>query len=255
MAEEQHTILFADDNETFLMYVGLLAKRLGYQIYLARDGVEAIKVAKEKKPTVIFLDYHMPKIDGSSCLSIIRKDAELMNTPVIILTASERKEIDSEVEKLGCCRLLRKPVNIPEFHAAILQCLRSTGYKRRNLRAQLNLPVSVETGKMKRNLVATALSHEGMFLRTAAPLDVDTEMNLVFSIDAEDPLELRGKVIYQSKISSDIHAEPGMGIRFLEVPEDMKCRLYYVVLEELAGDLFTEEGVIDKDIRFGESFT
>lgn len=249
---EQQTILFADDNETFLMYVGLLAKRLGYQIYLARDGVEAIKVAKEKKPTMIFLDYHMPKIDGSSCLSIIRKDVDLMNTPVIILTASEQKDIDVEVEKLGCCRLLRKPVNIPEFHAAILQCLKA-GYKRRNMRANLNLPVSVEDGKVKRDLTATALSHEGMFLRTAAPLDVGAEMNLVFSVDNDDPIELRGKVIYQSRISTDVSAEPGMGVRFIDVPEDVKCRLYYVVLEELAGDLFAD-GIIDKDIRFGSTF-
>lgn len=253
--EQQHTILFADDNETFLMYVGLLAKRLGYQIYLARDGVEAIKLAKEKKPTVIFLDYMMPRIDGSSCLSIIRKDVDLMDTPVIILTASERTEIGAELEKLGCCRLMRKPVNIPEFHAAILQCLRSTGYRRRNLRASLNLPVSIEAGSLRRELIATALSHEGMFLRTVAPLDVGAEINLTFTIDTDDPVELRGEVIYRNKISTDANAEPGMGIRFLDTPEDVKCRLYYVVLEELAGDLLTENSVIDKEILFGESFS
>jgi CheY-like chemotaxis protein len=46
-----NSILLADDNQTFLMYIGILIRRLGYQIFLARDGLEALKIAKEKKPT------------------------------------------------------------------------------------------------------------------------------------------------------------------------------------------------------------
>jgi CheY-like chemotaxis protein len=83
LKKTNNSILLADDSKTFLMYVGLLVKRLGYHTYVAKDGVEAIKPAKEKKPSIIVLDYMMPRIDGSSCLSIIRKDEEIGNTPVI----------------------------------------------------------------------------------------------------------------------------------------------------------------------------
>lgn len=249
-----NSILLADDSQTFLMYVGILVKRLGYQIYLAKDGVEAIKLAKEKKPSIIVLDYIMPRIDGSSCLSIIRKDNELMDTPVIILTSSDREAVSDECKKLGCCYFLRKPVNVTEFHSAIRKCLGSNNL-RKNIRTSLNLRVSVTCGDEKRDLSALALSHEGMFLRTAAPFGVDTELNVIFSIDDEDPVDLKGKVIYTNKLSTELHTEPGMGIKFIDVPEDIKYRLYYYVMENISNDLSIEDKNFDREIKFDENLS
>jgi len=50
---DSNAILFANDNPSFFMYVGILVKRLGYKVYLVLDGPEALRVAKERKPTIM----------------------------------------------------------------------------------------------------------------------------------------------------------------------------------------------------------
>lgn len=238
MQTNSTSILLADDSQTFLMYVGILTKRLGYKTYLARDGMEAIKLAKEKKPSIIILDNVMPKMDGPSCLSLIRKDTELMDTPVIALTSSGGESIKTAFQKLGCCSFLSKPVNIAEFYMAIQKCM-PYRIKRRHMRAPISLKVSAEHKKKRWEFYASNLSNEGMFLRTVEPFEIGTEMVIVFNVDDEDPIEVKGKVVSKNRLSSEIDAEPGMGIMFLDVPEDTKYRIYYFIMKEISRDLMS----------------
>lgn len=250
---KSNSILLADDSNTFLMYIGILVKRLGYKTYLARDGVEAIKLAKEKKPSLIVLDYMMPRIDGSSCLSIIRNDAELKHTPVIVLTSKESTR--DEFERLGCCHFLNKPVNITEFYQALRSCIKddeSVLNKRKNIRAPLRLRVTMECKNERHELFASAISVGGMFLRTEAPYEVGTEMSLAFCIDQEDPVEIQGKVIYKNLLTTEIEPEPGMGIVFTEIPEDVKYRISYFVMHQIASDLSLEGTHLNREVGFDD---
>ncbi len=247
------TVLLADDSNTFLMYVGILIKRLGFKTYLARDGVEAIKMAKEKKPSIIVLDYIMPKVDGTSCMNIIRQDPDLKNTPVIVLTSRGEETVQAEFEKLGCCHFLRKPVNISEFYSAIRKCLKfeeKALIQRKNIRTLFNLKVFIKCADEMRELSASTISAEGMFLRTVAPFKVGTKMDIVFNVDSEDPVELQGEVIYLKELTDEIEQEPGMGIKFLEVPEDIKSRIKSFIMNEIANDLIIGDKDIDKEIGF-----
>jgi len=249
LKKKNNSILLADDSKTFLMYVGLLIKRLGYHTYLAKDGVEAIKLAKEKKPSIIVLDYLMPRIDGSSCLSIIRNDAEIGNTPVIVLTSSGSESTREEFLRLGCCGFLKKPINITELHGAIRKCMKGNN-SRLNIRASLLMKALIECEDEKRELFSSNLSADGMFLRTTAPFGVGKELDIVFNVDQEDPVELKGKVIYINELSHEIEPEPGMGIKFNEVPEDVKQRINYFLMKQLSGDLTEEGGDIEENQLF-----
>jgi CheY-like chemotaxis protein len=245
-----NSILLADDNQTFLMYIGILIRRLGYQIFLARDGLEALKIAKEKKPTIIILDYIMPRLDGSSCLSMIRNDADLRNTPVLIITSYGDKLSMDELVGLGCCGFLKKPVNLSDFYSTIRGCLPtgSKGFnKRRNIRTQSNLKVLIKCKSERRELYASKLSQEGMYLRTIAPFEVGTIMDIVFQVDDEDPVELKGSVIYCNRLSARIEPEPGMGIKFMDIPADVKQRIYYFVIKELTQDIAVDSEIIEKE--------
>jgi uncharacterized protein (TIGR02266 family) len=246
LKKNNNSILLADDSKTFLMYVGLLVKRLGYHIYVAKDGVEAIKLAKEKKPSMIVLDYLMPRIDGSSCLSIIRKDDEIGNTPVIILTSSGSESTREEFLKMGACGFLRKPINITELHGAIRKCMKGKN-GRQNIRVSLLMKTLIECEDEKCELFASNLSAAGMFLRTTSPFATGKELDIVFNVDQEDPVELKGKVIYTNELSHEIEPEPGMGIKFNEVPEDVKQRINYFLMKQLTCDLTVEDGDIEED--------
>jgi uncharacterized protein (TIGR02266 family) len=238
------------------MYVGMLIKRLGYNIFLAQDADETIKLAREKDPSVIVLDHMLPKIGDSSCLNLLKKDSKLRDIPVIILSFEVNESSRKEILNSGSCYVLGKPVNISEFYTAIQGCLKQADKslnKRRNIRSPLSLRVSIECGNESQELFATNLSHEGMFLRTLSPFEVGTEMDVFFNIDDEDPVELKGQVVYIKRLSGEIDPEPGMGIKFLDVPEDVKYRVAFFVMGQIAHDLIAEGENINNELGFNGS--
>ncbi|MBI5076032.1 MAG: response regulator [Nitrospirae bacterium] len=233
---DSNAILFANDNPSFLMYVGILVKRLGYKVYLALDGMEAVRVAKERKPTIIVLDYTLPKIDGVSCLNLIRNDAYLRDIPIIMLSPEENSLSKPAIDRIDIQACLKKPLNVTDFYLAIQKCLRHS-IKRRHIRAPLSITISMTCKGKQRDLQASNLSVEGIFLKTADPYPVGTEMDIVLSVDDEDPIELHCMVVSAKKISAEIQPESGMGIKFMDIPEDVRYRLHYVVIKELTRDI------------------
>jgi len=229
-------ILFANSNPSLLMYVGILVKRLGYRVYLALDGIEAVRVAKERKPTIIVLDYALPKINGISCMSMMRDDAFLRDIPVLILGPEEDALSKPDIEKMNIQGYLKKPLNVTDFYLAIQKCLRHT-IKRKHIRAPLNINVSINCKGEQKELFGSSLNVEGIFLKTAELYPVGTELDLVLTVDDEDPMELKGKVVSAHRIAADIQPESGMGVKFLDVPEDVRYRIHYVVMKELTRDI------------------
>ncbi len=230
------SILFANDNPSFLMYVGILVKRLGYKVYLAFDGMEALRVAKEQRPAIVMLDYQLPKIDGIPCLKMMRNDSMLRNIPVVMIGPEDDTLVRQEIDKIDIQGYLKKPLNVTEFYLAIQRCLNHS-IKRRHVRAPLSLKVLVTCDGVKTELFASNLSAEGLFLRTPSPYPVGTELDLVLTVDDEDPVELQGMVVSARAIKSGIQQEAGMGIKFLDIPNDVRYRLHYFVMEELTKDV------------------
>lgn len=233
---DSNAILFANDNPSLLMYVGILVKRLGYKVYLALDGLEAIRVAKEQKPTIIVIDHALPGINGVSCLNIMRNDTFMRDIPVIVLGSEEDNLSKLEIEKMNVQGYLKKPLNVTDFYLAIQKCLNHT-IKRRHIRAPLSITVSMNCKGKQQDLLASNLSAEGIFLKTTDPYPISTEMDIVLTVDDEDPIELKGMVVSAHRISADIEPDSGMGIKFMDIPEDVRYRLHYVVMKELTRDI------------------
>lgn len=239
LQDDRSSILFAHDDATFLMYVGILVKRFGYDIYLARNGADAVKLAKEHQPSVIVLDQNISKPDAKTCLAMIRDDRELKDTPVLLITSDGSESSLSTPGNFSYCGFLKKPLNISEFYTAIQHCHRYA-VKRRFLRAPVIIKVFAEYDSNRRELYATNLSVEGMFLRAMEPYNIGAELNLVFSIDDEDPVELKARVVSVKSFSPEIKSEPGMGLKFMDVSEDTKYRISYALMKEISKDLVRE---------------
>lgn len=233
---DSNAILFANDNPSFLMYIGILVKRLGYKVYLALDGLEAVRVAKEKKPTIIVIDYTLLQVNGTSFLNLIHNDAYLQDIPIIMLGSEENNLSKLDIDKMNIQGYLKKPLNVTDFYLAIQECLHHS-IKRKHIRAPLNINVSMICKGKQKELFASNLSVEGIFLKTDEPYPVGTEMNLVLIVDDEDPIELKGIVLSARRIPADIQPEPGMGIKFIDIPEDVRYRLHYAVMKELTRDI------------------
>ena len=73
MASTKKTILIVDDNEDILELLFYNLKSDGYHVEIAKDGIEAIEVAKKSLPDLIIMDIMMPKMDGVEACRHITK--------------------------------------------------------------------------------------------------------------------------------------------------------------------------------------
>ncbi len=115
------TILIVDDEK---MIINLLTHNLekeGYNVIEAKDGLEAIDIAQEKKPDLILLDIMLPKLDG---LSVCKRIRNIMNVPIIMVTAKD-EELDKILGlELGADDYITKPFSVRELLARVKANLR-----------------------------------------------------------------------------------------------------------------------------------
>jgi CheY-like chemotaxis protein len=82
-------ILIADDNEDNRELYGSYLRMNGFRVVTARDGAEALTLARSRRPAVVVLDLHMPRVDGLEAARLIRRDAKIRHTPILVLTADD----------------------------------------------------------------------------------------------------------------------------------------------------------------------
>ncbi len=87
MNKKDITILLVDDEPDILEIVGYNLNAEGYHVVTAENGLEAVKIAKKKKPHLIILDVMMPEMDGIEACEQIRKLPDLQSTIITFLTA------------------------------------------------------------------------------------------------------------------------------------------------------------------------
>ena len=103
-------ILLVDDEPDILEIVGYNLKNEGYQVFTAKNGLEAIKMAKKTIPHLIILDIMMPEMDGIEACEKIRATASLENVLITFFTA--RGEDYSQVAgfNVGADDYITKPI-------------------------------------------------------------------------------------------------------------------------------------------------
>lgn len=87
MKKKDIKILLVDDEPDILEIVGYNLTSEGYQVFTAKNGLEAVAMAKKKEPHLIILDVMMPDMDGMEACEKIRKTQGLENTIITFLTA------------------------------------------------------------------------------------------------------------------------------------------------------------------------
>jgi len=103
-------ILLVDDEPDILEIVGYNLKNEGYQIFTAKNGIEAVKIAKKITPHLIILDIMMPEMDGIDACEKIRSTKGLENVLITFFTA--RGEDYSQVAgyNVGADDYITKPI-------------------------------------------------------------------------------------------------------------------------------------------------
>lgn len=120
--ETSPLVLLVEDNEANITTISNYLEAKGYQILSAQDGREAIAIAKTRQPDVILMDIQMPVMDGLEAIKQIRLDPNLVNTPIIALTALAMKDDREKCLEAGANHYLAKPVKLNQL-VTIIQSL------------------------------------------------------------------------------------------------------------------------------------
>lgn len=113
--EMKKKILIVDDEPNIIMSLEYTFKKNNFEVFIARDGQEALDILETKVPNVIILDVMMPNVDGYATLEAIKKDQKLAECKVIFLSAKNK---ESDIQKgldLGANAYMTKPFSLKKL--------------------------------------------------------------------------------------------------------------------------------------------
>ena len=84
-------VLVVDDEQHMRTFITTLLETSGFKPIAAEDGVKGLELARQQKPSAVILDVMMPKESGIDMYRALKKDPELKDIPVIILSAISKK--------------------------------------------------------------------------------------------------------------------------------------------------------------------
>ena len=107
-----HVLIAEDDTATAKLYAAY-AKSRGFQVLIARDGIEALSVAEAELPDVIMLDVSLPKLDGRDVCKQLKSNPRTKDLPVLVVSASGGDQfLRGELVDLGVGDVVEKPIDL-----------------------------------------------------------------------------------------------------------------------------------------------
>jgi chemosensory pili system protein ChpA (sensor histidine kinase/response regulator) len=111
--------MVVDDSLTVRKITSRLLTREGYQVVLAKDGVDALEQLLEVMPDVVISDIEMPRMDGFDLVRNIRADKRLGGLPVIMITSRTAEKHRNYALEIGASHYLGKPYDEDELLSLI----------------------------------------------------------------------------------------------------------------------------------------
>ena len=109
------TILIVEDNELNMKLFNDLLEAHGYLTVQARNGVEAVELARKHLPNLILMDIQLPEVSGLQVTQWIKDDESLRSIPVVAITAFAMKGDEEKIRQGGCEAYLSKPISVVKF--------------------------------------------------------------------------------------------------------------------------------------------
>lgn len=123
MNTDAKTVLVVEDNELNMKLFHDLLEAHGYNILQTKDGMEALRIAREHRPDLILMDIQLPEVSGLEVTKWIKEDDNLKSIPVIAVTAFAMKGDEEKIRNGGCEAYIAKPISVANFIQTVQQFL------------------------------------------------------------------------------------------------------------------------------------
>jgi CheY-like chemotaxis protein len=115
------SVLIVEDNRD-LRYLYTYALFTGFEVRTAQNGADAIVEVLDYKPDIIITDINLPVLDGIEFMQVIKRDAELSDIPIVVVSGASRESL-ARAEEAGAVKVLKKPVDPNTLLDELLQIL------------------------------------------------------------------------------------------------------------------------------------
>ena len=116
-------IMVVDDSLTMRKVLSRVLERAGYEVLVAKDGMDAMQMLQETTPDVILTDIEMPRMDGFGLARNIRDDARTANTPLIMISSRTADKHQNLAKEIGVDAFFGKPVQDDELVSKVKELL------------------------------------------------------------------------------------------------------------------------------------
>ena len=233
---QKRKVLLVDDVQLFLEQEKTFFNREIFDLLVARSGIEALKIVREEKPELVFMDLYMPDMDGDRCCHMIKSDKELRDIPVIMVTTGVDEDDFERCWQAGCDDIITKPIHRHYFLAIIRKYIPLPERKAPRYTARLR----VHYGPNPQQLLAdytVNVSTGGIFIETLNLLPLGTELTIEFILpEPETTISTQGKVAWVNhpELIKNPNLPVGMGLQFLTISfDDMNAIREYIKKEAL----------------------
>ncbi len=120
-------ILIVEDNEKNRKLVRDVLQFNGYRILEAENAEDGIRLANERQPALVLMDFHLPGMNGIEALAQLRANPATRQIPVMAVTASAMTEDRQRILAAGFDGLQTKPIHVKEFVQAVREALAKSG--------------------------------------------------------------------------------------------------------------------------------
>ena len=109
------TVLIVEDNELNMKLFHDLLDAHGYATIETRNGMDALRLAREHRPNLILMDIQLPEVSGLEVTKWLKEDDDLREIPVVAVTAFAMKGDEERIRRGGCEAYISKPISIGTF--------------------------------------------------------------------------------------------------------------------------------------------
>jgi two-component system, cell cycle response regulator DivK len=109
------TVLIVEDNELNMKLFHDLLDAHGYRTLQTRNGMDALRLAREQRPDLILMDIQLPEVSGLEVIRWLKDDETLRDIPIIAVTAFAMKGDEERIRRGGCEAYISKPISINMF--------------------------------------------------------------------------------------------------------------------------------------------
>lgn len=116
-SQKSRNALVVDDSLDSAVPLAMMLENLGWKTEIAKDGIEALKLANQSRPALILLDISMPKLDGYDTCGVIRAQPWASEIKMFAVTGLSVESVKDRLKASGFDGWLIKPVEFAEVSA------------------------------------------------------------------------------------------------------------------------------------------